>query len=198
MATGRTHATVAWGLSIPLAMLGAYCYLSGYYDLAIGVWCGTLAGILITPDADLEGTTWEERRIYNLLPLLGLLWQWAWFLYARAVPHRGISHTPVLGTLTRLLYIVAISYLLVWMVNGAWLNYCQIANCTPQTVVIPWHRVNEWTWTGLLFAWVVQDMGHLWMDRKRKRRHHRPNAWPLVFAGAIVAMVIVLHDQGVL
>lgn len=199
MSTGRTHATFAWGLSIPLTFTGAYLYASGYPDLGIGVWWGTLAGILITPDADLEGTTWEERRLYNLSLLLGLLWQWAWFLYARAIPHRGISHIPILGTITRIGYLVFVSYMATWIVNGAWLNYCQFAGCAPQQVSIPWNVIQPLTWAGLIIAWVAQDMGHLLLDRKRRRhRKRQPNPWPLILAAIAVGLVVILHQQGLL
>lgn len=192
MASGRTHAAVAWTLSIPLGVAGAYAYLTGYPALGIGIGCGTLAGILVTPDADLEGTTWEEQRIYRLSTLLGLLWQWAWFLYARAIPHRGISHTPILGTLTRLIYIVIFFHIMIWLVTGAWLHYCQIAGCIPQIIRIPWGAIDPQAWGGLVAAWSIQDLGHILFDRKRKTRKRKPRIRHLLLPFLVIMLTRIL------
>ncbi|HNT78175.1 MAG TPA: DUF2227 family putative metal-binding protein [Anaerolineae bacterium] len=191
MSSGRVHATVAWSLAVPLAGIGGYAYATGNPALCIGVWCGTVAGILITPDADLEGTTWEEARFYSLAKPVGLLWQWAWFLYARAIPHRGISHTPILGTLTRVTYAAFLSHLLTWLVNGAWLNYCQLSHCTPGQIAIPYWEIAPQTALGTILAWSIQDLGHILFDRKRtsrKRqpRKRQPRIWPILLAAIAV------------
>lgn len=192
MATGRTHATVAWTLAVPLGSIGAYAYATGNAALGIGVWCGTVAGILITPDADLEGTTWEEARFYSLATPLGLLWQWAWFLYARAIPHRGISHTPILGTLTRIAYTAFLTHLLTWIVNGAWLNYCHISHCNPVQISIPYWHIAPYTATGMILAWIAQDLGHILFDRKRKNRKRRPRIWPIFLAVTAIAVAMFI------
>lgn len=60
---------------------------------------GMLLGIFITPDLDLA-----ERKP-------GL-----WTLYGRAFKHRGYSHTPVIGTLTRLFYMSPVLCMIVLIV----------------------------------------------------------------------------------
>jgi len=94
---------------------------------------------------------------------------------------------------------IPFSYMVTWIVNGAWLNYCQFAGCTPQQVSIPWSVIQPLTWAGLIIAWVAQDMGHLLLDRKRRRhRKRQPNPWPLILAAIAVGLVVVLHQQGLL
>ncbi len=85
------------------------------------------------------------------------------------------------------------------LINGAWLNYCQFSGCTPQQVSIPWGVIQPLTWVGLIIAWIAQDLGHLFMDRKHKRRRKaQPNPWPLILAALAVGLVVLLHQQGLL
>ena len=50
---------------------------------------GILTGVVITPDMDLAENFSGEPF---------------WYLYGRLFKHRGISHWPVIGTLTRMIY----------------------------------------------------------------------------------------------
>ena len=55
---------------------------------------GVVTGVLITPDMDLAEN-------FSGDPL--------WYLYGRLFKHRGISHWPVVGTLTRVIYLAVFS-----------------------------------------------------------------------------------------
>jgi uncharacterized metal-binding protein len=75
------------------------------------------------------------------LPFRILFWA-----YARMIPHRGISHTPVVGTLTRLIYLGVVG-LLVWVVVGR-----------PALPAVSWRFL--WVVAGL----VISDAIHWVMD----------------------------------
>ena len=65
---------------------------------ALAVWAGYAAGRVLTPDLDLARSR-AQRALRPVLPLraLGLA-------YARLFRHRGLSHWPIVGTLTRALW----------------------------------------------------------------------------------------------
>lgn len=109
MASGRTHTLVtiaaaglAGMLALPLALQEAQ---------VLAVVPGCLAGMFLSPDLDISRNIsgWNVRRFGGAAgELLGFLWRCYWWPYAAAIPHRHwISHTPVLSTLIRLLYLFA-------------------------------------------------------------------------------------------
>lgn len=56
---------------------------------------------LLSPDLDVSGS--DPARSWGIV-------QTIWRPYASVFKHRGVSHVPVLGTLTRLLYLAALAY----------------------------------------------------------------------------------------
>ena len=98
MASGRSHDSATLALALPLGLL-------------VGLWQGPmlgvtaaaaflLGGLWLSPDLD---TCSRPSRRWGPLALL-------WWPYRRVVRHRGwLSHTPLLGTLTRLLYLGALA-----------------------------------------------------------------------------------------
>jgi uncharacterized metal-binding protein len=78
-------------------------------DLAGACALGCLAGLVISPDLDLRGISYAEW-VWTRIPLIGWLLTGIWFTYWLVYPklvrrHRGISHVPVIGTLTRVAYL---------------------------------------------------------------------------------------------
>jgi len=68
---------------------------------------GNLAGVLLTPDHDVDGGNFTDTIIRRVSPTAQKIWRVFWTPYARALPHRGkLSHFPVLSTLVRLGYIL--------------------------------------------------------------------------------------------
>jgi len=63
---------------------------------------GMLIGGLITPDYDLE--TILTKEMIKKVPIIGRLWCAYWKPYADNFTHRGVSHDPIIGTLTRAVY----------------------------------------------------------------------------------------------
>ena len=76
---------------------------------------GVVAGAILSPDLDQPMITWSEWFIIKLLPPLswipGLLMVAYWLPYSLMMKHRGVSHWPVIGTLTRIAYMIPVGYL---------------------------------------------------------------------------------------
>jgi len=94
-----------------------------------GVIIGGLSNLYLTPDLD-QAEGWgcySFHRMRKLNPLLGAIWQGYWYKYGKMCKHRGLSHTPIVGTLGRVLYglpwllpLVLIAFLW-WPFAAAWL-----------------------------------------------------------------------------
>jgi uncharacterized metal-binding protein len=77
---------------------------------------GCLAGVLITPDLDVDEPTrshYVVGKTFGLLPFV--IWRLLWLPYGKLIGHRAfISHFPIVGTSVRLLYLAA-----AWMILRA-------------------------------------------------------------------------------
>lgn len=105
MPSGKTHDRVTW-LSAPLVMGGAWLF-SQRLGASLALTLAFLfAGLMFSGDLDTKSVQYKRW---------GWL-RWIWIPYQKAVRHRSpFSHGPVLGTLTRLLY------LSVWILSIFWL-----------------------------------------------------------------------------
>jgi len=118
MPTGRTHAAIT-----VLAAGGLY-YLStqaGYNrDVTIALAGGCMAGVLITPDLDVNQPVRSHYVVKRKLgSLAAAVWWLAWYPYGRAINHRSwISHAPVIGTALRLAYMGLIAWLVLVVTPG--------------------------------------------------------------------------------
>lgn len=104
MPDGKKHLaiTVAGGIPVSLIAFGMNP------DLAIPAIAGYfIGGLFVDPDLDHSARTASEKRIYDLNKPLGRLYSFLWTPYMKMTHHWGISHTPILGTLSRLLYLIA-------------------------------------------------------------------------------------------
>jgi uncharacterized metal-binding protein len=134
---GRAHAlaSITLALSImavaPVAALGCAC------------------GVLLSPDLDQEGISHAEWRLVKWTFGLGFLWLLLWWPYAALMPHRGLSHVPIIGTATRLAYLGAIVGAALYALGPAWW---------------PWFDWLRWyapTWAAGL---ALSDVAHWVMD----------------------------------
>ena len=173
MATGKTHEKVA--IIVSGATVFSYLFLPA--DLATCLLAGTINGLIVTPDIDVDHTTREERRLENI-PIIGpyvrYIFQVFWYPYALAFNHRGFSHIPILGTLSRAVYqtlgIAFILYVFI-MITGA---------------IIP--RWEDKNWNYILFyllGWSIQDMFHILFD-------HRKILYSIVTATIVCLLVYIL------
>ena len=101
MASGRHHDRATWLLALPAALL-AWPWL-GWPGVGAAGLGFLLGGLLLSPDLD------TPSRPTARWGVLGLLW-WP---YRRLLRHRSLlSHSPVLGTAGRLLYLGSTAWVL--------------------------------------------------------------------------------------
>jgi len=110
MASGKTHERLTIK-TLPLAVFLGGIAACGGHDIALfALPIGHAMGIIICPDLDLRTRTRAERHLQRIAlltwPLLVMSNLYAIVFGSRRWPfvHRGISHWPVIGTLTRWLW----------------------------------------------------------------------------------------------
>jgi uncharacterized metal-binding protein len=107
---------LAGGIAAPV--LYSVGHVSAGGTLAFTLGC--LAGLVITPDLDIQRFTYAQQVVRRsggrLGRLLAGLWYALWWPYAHLIPyHRHpLSHLPVLGTLLRVLYLALILAGMYW------------------------------------------------------------------------------------
>lgn len=114
---------------------------------------GCLLGLIVDPDLDQEmvsSSEWRLIKIPIIGKIIGTAWVSYWFFYALIMPHRKMSHWPIIGTLTRVAWMawpfILLSYFQIWRVplpSLAYLLYAFLGLC-------------------------ISDLGHWWRDFKGK------------------------------
>ena len=128
MPDGKTHAAatvLAAGIAGPVA----YFIAGATWETSLALSVGTMAGLLLSPDLDVRigsRSFWLVRHSFG--PLVGFFWQWFWQPYARLIPrHRHpLSHSPVIGTALRLLYLFLVFGGLYWALREFWIYIATI------------------------------------------------------------------------
>ena len=103
MPSGKIHTLINSAVYSVIAGGVAYLYfgLNTPLDLghalrfSLGFWAGT---VLLSPDLDLAEQNVDAKRAWGIL---GKLWEPYGILFS----HRGLSHTWIIGPLTRLIYL---------------------------------------------------------------------------------------------
>ena len=101
--TGRQHTKVNLaGASI----ITVGSIVTGQWFLLVSV-IGVLYSIVISPDSDVDAGFIGYHYVRKVFGNFGH-WYWTnlWKPYAKNFKHRGVSHIPVVGTLTRLIYVL--------------------------------------------------------------------------------------------
>lgn len=103
MSSGRVHLKASLTLSAGFA-IGAMLTVNPKLLICAG---GSLAGILLTPDLDVDKTYIGDKIIEERVGWFGKrVWMWLWKPYKTSFKHgRFASHFPVFSTFTRLSYI---------------------------------------------------------------------------------------------
>jgi uncharacterized metal-binding protein len=98
LASGRAHDRATWLLALPFGLL--WMPWLGLSGLATATAAFLLGGLLLSPDLDILS---NPLRRWGPLRLL-------WWPYRRLLSHRSLwSHSPLLGTAGRLLYLAALA-----------------------------------------------------------------------------------------
>lgn len=118
MPSGKTHTRIDLLMLVVLVVVASYFWdpLTDYFGrdrfveyggvFVVAYFFGTF---LLSPDMDLN--TSDPMKNWGVLRLL-------WRPYAQLFKHRGFSHVPILGTLTRIVYIVLLVYVLCAVANA--------------------------------------------------------------------------------
>jgi len=118
MPSGKTHTRIDLLMLIVLIGVASYFWdpLTDYFGrdefveyggvFVVAYMFGTF---LLSPDMDLN--TSDPMKNWGVLRLL-------WRPYAQLFKHRGFSHVPILGTLTRIVYILLLVYVLCAVANA--------------------------------------------------------------------------------
>ena len=120
---GYLHARISYIVAVPLliigTLIGTALELPG---LGVCLALGCIVGAYWSPDYDQEMLIWGKWKIIKMFPpvswVFGIPWVTYWLPYALFMKHRGISHTPILGTLTRILYAGPIVYIIYLLLNS--------------------------------------------------------------------------------
>ena len=168
MANGKEHfrAGVSALCILPPAMAALAWLVYGTPDAAITAGlssaAGATAGLLFTPDMDLQHTT-EPEHYLEKLPIIGKPLKFAsqgysvWFH-----THRGVSHRWLRGSLTRWAYLlVCWIWLFVLPITGLiWM----FGGDPTQFATFGLSFVSFLPGAGFLLAWLAQDWLHYALD----------------------------------
>jgi uncharacterized metal-binding protein len=152
LALGRTHELINL-----LALPGFLYFLPKefYLPFSVGYVLGTF---LLSPDLDLKHSKPSKR--WKALKIL-------WRPYQKKSKHRGISHIPLLGTFTRLLYIfliiTALYYLLYFLLSYYWQESTQKISQLNPFILVEELAYKEWTFYALL-GLIASEIIHISLD----------------------------------
>ena len=141
MPSGKIHDQI-WrvGLDyifyITLFVLVPISIYTGEIEL-IAIFSGYLLGSFIEPDLDQYAITTSEARLYKWFKDVGAFIVGYFTWYAYRFKHRGISHYPIIGTLTRWVWML-FPFMIYWILSGnydgflilksKWLVYMFVGN----------------------------------------------------------------------
>lgn len=160
VAAGALLATRAGLLSVTAAQAGSFslAYAAGTF--------------LLSPDLDLSEGQVNSKRNWGVLGVL-------WVPYGMMFSHRGLSHSWILGPLTRLIYAGLIGLVLLGLLSAAYPPL--LDRLRP-----PWHAPGQLLFSALLGYYVSQWL-HLIADgirpdhglRRARRGRRSPRRKPL-------------------
>lgn len=148
MANYKAHSTFNLLLLLPLATWGMLHFFKPDKQLgAAFIAAFAYSTLFMSPDVDLA----HQNKLFSVKGILTLPFR----LYSRIFAHRGLSHVPIIGTLTRLAYLGAIGLVCYYCMNKAIpdLESLKVLYQTYDTLIL-------YGVAGI----VVADVGHLTLD----------------------------------
>lgn len=195
---GKGHASIAWKVMIGSWAVGAVTAIAYSPEIGAGIALGGTSGWLITPDADHNVFTHEERR-WKGRRLIGPYLLGIWAGYGAKYKHRGRSHWHLWGTMTRIWYfgrrfaadLLLAAYVLIVLIADSVMDGSAVEAAIPY---LPgWAFFLAW-----FLTWSFQDSVHIETDRiwsyftgPRWERHRGVIFW-------IVALLIVIGIMSVI
>ncbi len=164
MPSGRVHTRVGLALLLVLAAGTIYLWvpLTEYFGKDKLVECGLLfvlayffGTFLFSPDMDLARS--EAMYNWGLLRLL-------WYPYAKFLRHRGLSHIPILGTLSRVVYLLIMAYFGVFLANLTLGFNWQLS------ISDLLHQIDRTLFASALLGLFLPDLFHILADRLTARQ----------------------------
>jgi len=168
--SGRVHEAINLGV-LGLATAAYWVYQPDFEisQPALVAFMGSylLGTFLITPDLDLAE---QQVRAKGHWGWLG----WLWVPYGWMFAHRGLSHTWLIGPLTRLLYLGAVGLVVFWLC-GAISSYLGLdislqAQLKAPSQEVFWALVSGYyisQWLHLIADGIWPDRGRLLRSRRR-------------------------------
>ncbi len=162
MPAGRTHLRIEL-LTLPLWAILFYLFIdAAWWSVAIFVGAYLFSSLLLSPDLDLRHNA--ARRRWGLLGFV-------WLPYTKIFKHRGVSHSLLLGTLTRLGYLALLAVII-----ALGLSYFNL--WTLPVAQISWTKLDLWLVGILLGGLWFPNILHAVVDRldsllPRRRRRYR-------------------------
>jgi len=155
MPSGKIH---AFATCVTAGALAPVICLTGQpITTALGFAAGCMIGLVVTPDLDVRQRSTHAETIMRRSGgcLVGALWNLLWLPYAYLIPrHRHpLSHWPILGTVLRLVYLLAVPAVAWWV-----LGHIIALPVLPHLALTP---LIGWGIAGLALV----DMLHYLMDR---------------------------------
>lgn len=165
MPAGTTHLRIEL-ITLPLWIALFYLFIDTSW-LSVALFGGAylFSSLFLSPDLDLRHNA--ARRRWGVLGFI-------WLPYTKIFKHRGVSHSLLFGTLTRLGYLALLAVLV-----GLALSYFNI--WTLSVAQLPWSRLDLWL-VGILMAglWLpnvlhtlVDHLEGLLPRRRRRSRAYR-------------------------
>ena len=176
MPSCKTHDRVTW-ISAPVVALLAWLLSQQLVVSAVATLAYVFAGLMFSGDLDVKSVQYKRW---------GWL-RWIWIPYQKSVSHRSpFSHGPVLGTLTRLLYLSAWVLLLFWLWTriALWFEQASLARqsfaAARQLAQILQARpvllvaVLAGLWLGALSHTLADESLSRWKRWRKRRRRRQP------------------------
>ncbi len=110
MSQYKTHTKFNLFLALPLLLAGLFYFIHPQREYAI-TFAGTFiySTLFMNPDMDLA----HQIKLKSLRGILSLPFR----LYSRVFKHRGLSHSLVFGSITRILWLSAFALLIFYLTN---------------------------------------------------------------------------------
>jgi uncharacterized metal-binding protein len=167
MPSGKIHA-LATCLAVGVIAPSLFTIAGTSTPSVIAFSLGALTGILVNPDLDMPAGS----RSFSLVrhtggSFIGWLWSRFWLPYAHLIPHHRhfLSHSPLLSTALRLLYLFGIPMLIYTVVRAAWIVHL---SASPFPLPPPLPPISALTANAYFWWWVgglaVADTLHCLID----------------------------------